>query len=171
MPKFEDLIHTLNSKGPNAERAALALGSLIERARTRRPLGDDGGVRQELGDEIADLHLTDNDISHAVDVLMQYTGSGANVTPSAVWALGKSYEARVVPTLVAVLRSSANDVEKRAVALNALHGVITCGVSSELKNDAIDAIRFTATEGIGDVQKEAQDYLKHYYAVTGEAPT
>jgi hypothetical protein len=162
MSKFEELIQAIEERGKKLEGASLALGLLIERHRTKRRQGDDGGVRQQLGDDVADLQLTDEDIAQAIDHLIAYLDSTDQVASSAVWALSKSYESRAVPPLISVLRRTFEDTNQYAAAHNALQGVITCGVSSELKTQAIEAIRDTARLGFGDIQTEAQEYLQHF---------
>ena len=160
MPQFETLIQAVERR-EGLDWACLTLGLLIERHRTQRPAGDDGGVRQILGDEYAVVQLTDSDVGRALDRLIDYVRSAAYPLPSAVWALSKSYDLAVVPTLIDVLRRTAADAQQYDAARNALHGVITCG-AAQMSEHLLQVIRETASNGCGRIRSEAQDFLHHY---------
>jgi hypothetical protein len=163
---FDQLLQRI-AGGSATSQTFLALGLLIEREKTHRPHAhDDGGVRQILGDDYAQLQLSQDEIRHAVQHLINYLQSEERPNPTAVWALAKSYEPEVVPTLISLLRRSAADPKQIAVARNALGGVIACGVKSIHSDESLNAIRDVAKSAAREIQEEARDYLEHYAQVS-----
>ena len=166
---FTELVEVVSNKGPNLADACQAIGMLIERECTRRPVkGDDLGVQEVLGDKYARLKLSKEDIRLAIDQLIVYLGTTFSPLSTAVWAVRKSYESRVVPILVYVLQAAASDPEQHGVALNALHGIEDSGVTSTYKDEALAAIRQVASNGTDEIRREAKRYLEHYDRVVGE---
>ena len=151
-----ELIETIERGGDEAHTAALTLGLLIEREKVRRPAGDDGGVRVMLGDELATRRLSDDELQTAVDELIEYLSRTSEPHPTAVWALTKSYDPRIVPPLIELLNKIITDPDKKHLAYQALIGIINTGPNESV---VLAAVQRAAREGLGQVKETAQSYL------------
>lgn len=157
--RLQQLLDALNRHGPDEERAAIALGLLIERERVRRPSGDDGGLRALVGDEISAIRLTTDEITKTVDALLG-KATGGDPQPAVVWALSKASEPRSLLTLRRLLDlfCSAIDQRGQAIALSALNGVIALETSGALGAIVSDVAR----RSTGDVKEAADSWLRSH---------
>jgi hypothetical protein len=155
-----EIMEAIRRGGEEAHEAAMTLGLLIERRTVNRPAGDDGGIRAVLGDQLANLTLSDAELQTAVDELIRYLDETPGPFPGAVWALNKSYDPRAVPHLLRLLDRTLTDPNNEHVAYQALQGIITTGVPSQHKDQSLAAIQRAAAQGHGEVKASAADYLK-----------
>jgi len=156
---ISQLMDAISYGGDQAEDAALTLGLLIERERTNRPMGDDGGIRLILDEEMAIRRLSEVELASAVEELIRYISETPTPHPTAVWALTKSYNVRMVSPLIKLLKRLLFDSSQDAAAYNALSGIINTGISSELREESLAMIREAAKQGFGQVKKAAASYL------------
>jgi hypothetical protein len=164
---IDELLRKIKENSPEIDQACLAVGLLLEHHRVRRPLpGDDGGLTTVLGNEIAAIQLTPEEIRHVVDQLVSCVQATEIPHSSVIWALSKCYEPRIVPVLVPVLRRAAVVPDASAVALSALYAIATSGFQDAYREIALSAIQYVADEGIGEVKNEATSYIEHYRDVT-----
>lgn len=158
----EKLLQTIRSGGTEAHEAALALGLLIEREKVNRPnSGDDGGIREILGDKLANQRLSQMELNTAVDELIRYIDETTKPHSMAVWALTKSYEPRILPHLIAILDRVVNDTTQENLTYQTLLGIINIGISSSYKDVSLAAIRKAAEHGHGQVMETATQYLEN----------
>ncbi|RPJ83106.1 MAG: hypothetical protein EHM18_14870 [Acidobacteria bacterium] len=155
-----EMMEAIRRGGEEAHEAALTLGLLIEREKVNRPAGDDGGISVILGDEFAKRRLSETELKTAVDELIKYIQGTNDPIPTAIWALTKSYDPRIVPYLIEFLNKVLSDPAKEQLAYLALLGIINTGVSSSYKSDSLAAIRNAAEHGQGIVTETATNYLK-----------
>lgn len=145
--------------GDDAEEAALALGLLIEREKTR-VIGDDG-IKEILGDELAQRRLTPAEVDSAVEQLLAYVRDIDDPHPTAVWALTKSYDERIVPGLIQLLEHNLANPDRELICYHALHGIINAGVTSQQhKARAMAAIELASAHEYGSVAEAATQYLQ-----------
>lgn len=150
-------IEAIREGGKEAHEAALTLGLLLEREKVRRPVEDDGDIREILGEELANQKFSVTELETIVDELLNYITEVSEPHPSAVWALSKSYNPRILPHLIGLLDRIVTDPEKEHLAYQALVG-ITC-----FDNDlSLTAIRKAAKQGYGQVKETAKQYLRLY---------
>ncbi|GAA5514210.1 hypothetical protein Dcar01_02964 [Deinococcus carri] len=133
----------------------MALGLLLEARHARRPAGDDGGLAELLGYELAAVSLSDEDAYAALAGLETYVRSQPVPDSGALWALGKSANPRVVPVLTETLSRFLHEPEHQVVAEQALTSLLPF---DELH--AREAVRQAAREGQGNVQEDALAFLR-----------
>jgi hypothetical protein len=159
---IEELIQTIRSGGTEAHEAALALGLLIEREKVNRPNPeDDGGIREIIGDELANRRLSQMELNTAVNELIRYIDETIKPHSMAVWALTKSYEPRILPHLLALLDKVVNDTTQENLTYQTLVGIINIGIPSSYKDLSLAAIRKAAEHGHGEVMETATQYLEN----------
>jgi hypothetical protein len=149
------LMESVPKGGEEAHEAALTLGLLIERETVHRPAGDDGGISEILGDEIASRRLSSSELRTAVDELIAYITETPEPHPTAVWAVTKSYDPRILPHLINLLDRVVTDPLKEHLAYQALVGITF--FYNELSTAAI---RRAAERGYGLVKETATQYLR-----------
>lgn len=150
------LMQSIRNDGKEADEAALTLGLLIERENLYHPsTGDDGGIRQILGEEFVNQHLSDEEIRNAVDELINYTHETTVPHARAIWALTKSHDVRILPDLINLLDRFANDPDQENLAYQALIGITTF-----YSEQSLAAIRRAAEQGQGEVKDTAIKYIK-----------
>lgn len=159
------LMDAIRRGGDQAEEAALALGLLIERERTNRPLGDDGGVQLILGEQMAKQRFSEVELKSAVHELIRYVNETPNPHPSAVWALTKSYDGRIVTPLIELLKRLLPDPSQENAACAALSGIMNTGISSELQRESLAIIRQAAEVGFGRVKEAAIAYTNTFFGL------
>jgi len=160
---IEKLIQVIRSGGTEAHDAALALGLLIEREKVNRPNpADDGGIREILGDELANRRLSQMELNTAVDELIHYIDETLEPDSMAVWALTKSYEPRILPHLMALLDRVINDTTQENLTYQTLLGIINIGIPSSYKDLSLAEIRKASEHGHGQVRETATRYLENY---------
>ena len=160
---IKELIQAIRSGGTQAHDAALALGLLIEREKVNRPNpADDGGIREILGDELANRRLSQIELNTAVDELIRYIDETLEPESMAVWALTKSYESRILPQLIALLDRVVNNTTQENIAYQTLLGIINIGISSSYQDLSLATIRKASEHGHGRVQETATRYLENY---------
>ncbi|MEK6238809.1 MAG: hypothetical protein N2C14_29185 [Planctomycetales bacterium] len=165
---WKQLLESVTGK-QSVDRAFDKIGLLIERERTNHPTpGDDGGVRELIGDDYADIELTDTDVREAVDCLLHYVSTTNHPDSRAIWALEKSCETRVVPAFIDLLRATASDLGGEDIARCALQGIITCGISSEYREEALQVLHYAALDGSDDIRNRANEYIAHYESISNE---
>ncbi|MEX0715838.1 MAG: hypothetical protein WD066_04590, partial [Planctomycetaceae bacterium] len=161
--RFQQLLGVIKDGSPDDD-LAMSVGLLIERHRVIKAMGRDNGVTEGLlPSKLADIHVTDEDVAAAIEVLLQKV----SVAPSLglVWALARSGQPSVVPALVSVLRRMESDSSGQEIAYQALHGITVCGISSEFNSIAIEAIEMAATSSSRIVSDYANEFLEHYRRV------
>src|SRR3954471_23055848 len=141
--------------GEEADLAIRALGLLIEREKVSHPGGDDGGVEELLGPELAAPKLTPLAIHEAVDLLISHLTAVRIPEPGIVWALTKSFDPRIVPHLAALLQRVVDDPAHQAVASQVVGG-LTCFVGTR----TVAAVRIAAERGQGDAREFATSWLR-----------
>jgi hypothetical protein len=154
MTWIDEMIEAIQREDESAHEAALTLGLLIERERVRRPAGD-GGLRMILGEKWAKRKLSEMELNHAVDRLIDYTNQTAEPHPMAVWALTKSHEVRTLDCFIGLLDRVLSDPAKEHLAYQAL-----IGTTSFYNSRSLAAIRRAAVEGHGLVKETAVRYLQ-----------
>lgn len=152
---IDELIETIQRGDERAHEAALTLGLLIERECVRRPAGDDGGVRMILGEKWAKRRLSEEELNHAVDRLIDYTNQTAEPHPMAVWALTKSHDIRTLDCFIGLLDRILSDPAREHLAYQAL-----IGTTSFYNPGSLAAIRRAAEHGHGLVKETAKRYLQ-----------
>lgn len=160
---ISQLMHAIRCGGDQAEEAALTLGLLIEREKANRPMGDDGNIRLILDEEMAKRRLSEVELASAVEELIRYVSEASTPHPTAVWALTKSYDARIVKPLLDLLKRLLLDSSQENAAYNALSGIMNTGVSSELREESLAIIRQAAEQGYGRVKEAADGYLNTFF--------
>jgi len=160
---ISQLMGAIRCGGDQTEEAALTLGLLIERERTNRPVGDDGGIRLILDEEMAKRRLSEVELASAVEELIRYVSETPTPHPTAVWALTKSYDVRMVRPLIELLKRLLPDSSQENAAYNALSGVMNTGVSSELREESLAMIREAAEQGFERVKEAAAGYLNTFF--------
>jgi hypothetical protein len=157
---LDDLIASIHKGDEAAHNSAVTLGLLIERETVRRPIpGDDGGIRQILGETWAHRRLSREDLEAAVDALIRYAREAPTPEPAAVWALGKVHQPQVLDPLVEVLDRVLDDPKKENIAYEALAGITTFQGEK-----AFLAIRKAAQSGHGEVKEMARHYLEMFHS-------
>ena len=154
-----DQIAAIRRGGDEAHEAALALGLLIEREKVHRPTGDDGGISVILDDELAARRLSPSELQTAVDELLAYIHQAEQPHPMAVWALSKSYDERIVPDLINLLKRTMTAPAAEHLSYQALVGMINIGMGSPHEAAALETIRQASVQGHGQVQETAAQYL------------
>jgi hypothetical protein len=152
----EELLAAIRPGGEEADEAALALGLLLE---DRNP-DDDTQIASVVGRELAARRLSRAEHDAAVDGLIAYLQDTPKPRPSAVWVLTKSYEPRIVPTLITLLDASLDDPHAAPIAYQALVGIVTAGLTTPkyyAKGRA--ALERAANRGTAEVAEAAQGYL------------
>lgn len=145
--------------GDDVQEAALALGLLVEREKTRR-VGDDG-IEEALGAELAQRRLSPAEVDCVVEQLLAYLREADSPHPMTVWALTKSYDERIVPVLLELLERDLLDPDRETLCHYALLGIINTGVgSAQYGAQALRAIERASAKGSGVVAETASDYLQ-----------
>jgi hypothetical protein len=129
------LAPVISRGGEEADLAIRALGLLIEREKVSHPGGDDGGVEELLGPELAARKLTPLAIHEAVDLLISHLTAVRIPEPGIVWALTKSFDPRIVPHLAALLERVVDDPAHQVVAAQTVEG-LTCFLDPRGQGDA-----------------------------------
>lgn len=141
--------------GEQADLAIRTLGLLIEREKASHPAGDDGGVTELLGPELAAHRLTPAAIHEAVNLLLAHLTEVRVPEPGIVWALTKSFDPRIVPHLAALLERVIDDPVHEAVASQVVDS-LTCFFDAR----SIAAVRLAAERGHGDAREHAAYWLR-----------
>ena len=170
MMLVSQLMNTIRRGGDQAEEAALALGLLIERETTNRPLGDDGGIQVILGNQSVERRLTESELKNSIEELIHYINETSNPHPTAVWALTKSYDVRIVRPLIDLLKRLLPDPDQENAAQAALSGIMNTGVASELKEESLLIIRQAAESGFGRVKEAASQYENTFFGAGQAEP-
>ncbi|MEW5860624.1 MAG: hypothetical protein AB1861_25160 [Cyanobacteriota bacterium] len=158
----KELTQALRRTDAEAHEAALMLGLLIEREKVQHPTpGDDGGIREILGDELANQRLSETDLKSVIDEMIAYISDETLLPhPMAVWALTKSYEQRILPHLIRLLDRIVGDPNQENLAYQTLLGIINIGIPSSNRELYIAAIRKAADQGHVRVMETANRYLE-----------
>jgi len=158
----KELTQTLRGSETEAHEAALILGLLIEREKVQHPTpGDDGGIREIIGDELAHQRLSETDLKTVVDEIIAYISDETLFPhPMAVWALTKSYEPRILPHLIRLLDRIVEDPNQENLAYQTLLGIINIGIPSSNRDLSIAAIRKASERGHTRVMETATQYLE-----------
>jgi hypothetical protein len=135
----------------------MLLGLLIERA--TGATSDEGAIASILGEDLARWRLSRAELRTAVNGLISYLEESADPHPTAVWALGKSYQARIVPALIGLLDRVMDDPAAEAVSCQAIIGIINAGMGTRFHKRALAALRRAEQRGHGEVAEAAADYL------------
>lgn len=158
-----ELIQVIRDKSQESHDAALAIGLLIEREKVNRPMpGDDGGIAEILGKKLASQRLSETDLETALNELISYVNDTPEPEPMAIWALNKSYDLRIIPTLINVLKRTVHDPKQENLACQALFGLINIGISSKYKSLCLEILDEAAKYGHGEVKDTASNYLAIY---------
>lgn len=160
---ISQLMGAIHCGGDQAEKAALTLGLLIERERTNSPAGDDGGIGSILDQKMAKRRLSEVELANAVEELIRYVSETPTPHPTAIWALTKSYDVRMVRPLMELMTRLLPDARQENAAYNALSGLMNTGVSSELREESLAMIREAAKQGFGRVKEAAVGYLNTFF--------
>ena len=154
MTVIAELLDRIPEGGEAANNALRALGLLLEQHHARRPEGDDGGLSELLGPDLAEYRLSEDEVTEAITGLSAYL-QGAEVPNSgALWALGKSADERAVPVLIETLSRFLHDPAHEPLAHQALTSLLPFGTP-----EARAAVRRAAQEGQGEVKEDAEDFL------------
>ncbi|MEA2900087.1 MAG: hypothetical protein QOJ84_5702 [Bradyrhizobium sp.] len=157
LPTVEGLLAKVLRGGTEAQEATLTLGLLIE----DRPPADDAGLAVVIGPQLAELRLSPAERNAAVDGLLAYIRDTAEPSPTAIWALTKSYEPRIVPVLIALLDRHGDDPHAAPLAYQALVGIVTAGLTTpEWRERSLVAVKRAAARAHAEVAEAAQRYLK-----------
>src|SRR5690348_8021157 len=144
----EELLAAIRRGGETANESALALGLLLE---DRNP-EDDTQIAGVIGRELASRRLSHAERRSAVDGLITYLQDTPEPHPSAVWALTKSYEPRIVPALLSVLDATLDNQDAVPLAYQALLGVMNVALSTpKYRAQGHAALQRAATRGHGEV--------------------
>lgn len=154
-----DLMKRIREGGKQAREAALTIGLLIEQEKVRRKSSDDGGVGAVLGASWAGTRLTAGEVEFAVDQLIAYLNETPEPDATAIWAVSKSYDSRIVPTLAELVDRFASDPMREGIAAEALLGVINAGIGSKHDSIAMAAVRHACEAGVGSVKETAATFL------------
>lgn len=150
---IDELLADVRAGGDDAEEAAVTLALLIERG--SRPEGaDDSDIDAALLPQYAGKHLTAAEREQAIQGLLEIVGAEPFPPATAVWALSKSFEARVAPALIGVLERSVEDPEREHLAYQALTGLIPFDTP-----EVRQVFKWAAERGHGRVQETARQYL------------
>jgi hypothetical protein len=155
----QDLMATLHRGDTDADDAAVTLGLLIERERVHRPLGGNAD-EQLLGPELAARRLSHDETIEAVSLLTDYVLEAAEPRVSAIWALGKSADAAIVPALVVVFNQGVEDPQNEDLLQQVLQALYVNGIDSPYVSAAAEVFRRAAAEGRGEVQRLGTHYLQ-----------
>jgi len=158
----KELTQALRGSEKEAHEAALTLGLLIEREKVQHPTPrDDGGIREIIGDELANQRLSETDLKTVVDEIIAYISDETLLPhPMAVWALTKSYEQRILPHLIRLLDRIIDDPNQENLAYQTLLGIINIGIPSSNRDLSIAAIRKASDRGHTRVMETATRYLE-----------
>lgn len=144
----------------------LKLGLLLERHRSIHADTSDGTWSESLGEELFHAPFSDDDYHAVVDALITYVSSSASPNTGALWALEKSRDDRVIPHLLRIVRQVSPDIDREAIAHQALHGVIVLGVHSVCRDESLACLREVAANGSPAIKEEAVKYIRHYDKIT-----
>lgn len=155
-----ELLSALWSGGPEMHEAVLTLGLLIEREKVYHPVpGDDGGIKQILGEEFVNQRLSKRDIETAIHGLIEYIDETSMPYPGAIWALSKCYDPIIISPLIRLLDRCLADAEQEELAAQALNSI------TNFYGDQILAVVQRAAEyGYGQVKEAAGQYLARYHS-------
>lgn len=159
MTPVADLLARLASGGRAGTDAALVLGLLLERETVTRPPADDGGPRLLLPAEWRQRRLDPAETQQVVDALLDHVRGTPVPDPTAVWALGKSLEPRIVPPLVDLLHRVLADGALDDLAQQAFGAVVVAAPGSGYEADVLAVAWAAAKQAPGDVAEVARDYL------------
>jgi hypothetical protein len=153
---IEELLAAIRQGGEAASESALALGLLLE---DRRP-EDDIQIASVVGPELAARRLSRSERRGAVDGLITYVQDSPRPNPSAVWALVKSYEPRIVPVLISLLDATLDDQDAVPLAHQALIGIVNVGLTTtKYRAQGHAALERAAVRGHEEVAETARRYL------------
>src|SRR5438132_1558130 len=151
-----ELLAAIRRGGELASESTLALGLLLE---DRNP-EDDTQIAGVVGGELAARRLSRAERRRAVDGLITYLQDTPQPNPSAVWALTKSYEPRIVPVLISLLDATLDDQDAVSLAYQALVGIVNVGLTTpKYRAQGRAILQRAATRGHGEVAQTAQRYL------------
>jgi hypothetical protein len=155
-----ELLNALWSGGPEMHEAVLTLGLLIEREKVYRPVpGDDGGIKQILGEEFVNKRLSKRDLETAIHGLIEYIEKASVPYPGAIWALSKCYDPIILSPLIRLLDRYLADAEQEELAAQALT------VITNFYGDQVLAVVQRAAEyGYGQVKEAARQYLARHHS-------
>ncbi len=155
-----ELLSALRSGGPEIHEAVLTLGLLIEREKVYHPVpGDDGGIREILGEEFVHQRLSKKAVAMAVHGLIEYINETPAPYPGAVWALSKCYDPIIRAPLIRLLDRCLAEAEQEELAEQALTGIM-----SFYDDQVLDVVQRAAEYGYGQVQEVARQYLTRQHA-------
>jgi len=148
------LLQLIHQNDETTSEAALTLGLLIEHQKVSRPNGDDGGISAVIGDEYSQQQLTEAEVETAVNGLLSYVNEASKPHPMAVWALTKSYDPRILPTLIALFERLVADSAQEQAAYQAL-----VGMTSFYNQKTLVTIRKAAKADSDLIRETAKQYL------------
>jgi hypothetical protein len=154
MATIRELLAEVDAGGEPADEVARTLGLLLEGA--RRPLGPEAIL---LPVDWRDRRLTEDEVREAVDGLLDHVRQSPEPSPTAVWALAKRPESRIVAPLVALLRRVMADERQEELAYQALTAIIVASPGSGHEADVLAAVWEAASRGHGRVADIADEYL------------
>ena len=154
MKTIDNLLETALSKRRNVDNAIRALGLLLEKRHVKRPRGDDGGLGELLGPELASYNLSDAEAKRIVLSLSLYVLKKRVVKPGIIWALNKSADRLIIPVLGHTLLTHLKSREQQYVTEQALNGLIL------FLPETFDLIKRAAEEGLGDVKDIAESFVQ-----------
>jgi hypothetical protein len=156
MTVIDDLLKTAFSRRKASTDAIGALGLLLEETRAKRPVGDDGGIRDLLGPELAAYRLSKVERSTIIESLSHRLLKQRNINHLLIWALSKSADECILPVLTTVLNRALQSPQQQDAASEALNGLALFWPDSK------SAVERAAQQGQGDVQEQAEDLLKRH---------
>jgi hypothetical protein len=153
------LVELLRAGGDDADDAARTIGLLLERDRLHRRAADEGSVDELLDEQWRERRIDAAELQAVVDALIDYIRGTSEPLAGAVWALSKSYQPRIVPPLIDVLRRTMAEPASENVAYLALSGVLNASPGTEHRQAALAVVREAAITGGGRVAETARQYL------------
>lgn len=156
MTVIDDLLKTAFSRRKASTDAIGALGLLLEETRAKRPAGDDGGLRDLLGPELAAYRLSEVERSTIIESLSHRLLKQRNINHTLIWALSKSADECILPVLTTLLNRALQSPRQQDAASEALNGLALFWPDSK------SAVERAAEQGQGDVQEQAKDLLRRH---------
>ncbi|MBZ9713324.1 hypothetical protein [Deinococcus multiflagellatus] len=154
MTLIADLLNTAFSRRKTSLDAIGALGLLLEEKRAKRPPGEDGGLLELLGPELATYRLSDAERTEIIEALSNAVLKQRKINHSMIWALNKSADERIFPVLATVLKRTLRVGSQEDAASEALNGLALFYPTSK------SVLEEAARLGQGEVREQAQELLE-----------
>lgn len=161
MISVDDLLLRIQKGGAETEEAALILGLLIEREiKNLTNQNPDKEINTILGAVHLPERLTPSDQAKAIDGLSALVSNPYSFPqPIVVWALSKSYQLSIVPTVISLFYRICGDPNREEIAYQCIIALINSGTETRFHEEVIDLLQEAAENGLGKVKETANQYL------------